>query len=268
LAGHGNDTLKDSSTPGVERLAGQPVVEGVRSYSPSVIATPPTAGEESLDTSLRSRMTPLDPSVVLHSAGLPARTTEVDQSGRPQDDNVSSTPGVERLAGQPVTETVNRQPLTVNYLTNMGSDRSSSPLVSAKDLVSQVVQQIVISISKEKSNVRIQLKPEFLGELKVKIEFSGNQLTAKFEAASSITKELLEASVAKVKQALEAHGFKVDEFVVQLKDGQHRHSGRGSFTDDGQDRQYGDGNSMRYSDEKEGEVRNSYFLDGLNEWVA
>lgn len=231
---------------------GMPMAEGVGSYSPNVILSP--QGEESLDASLRSRMTPSDPSVVLHSAGFP------------QDDNVSSATGVERSAGQAITESANR-PSIVNFSTAMGVDTLNPKLASSKDIVSQVVQHIVISVSKDKSNARIQLKPEFLGELKVKIEFANNQLTAKFEAANSVTKELLEASAIKIKQALEAHGLKIDEFVVQLKDGQHRHPGHGGFTDDGRDRKYDDGNSMRYSDETEEKVKN-YYLDGLNEWVA
>jgi flagellar hook-length control protein FliK len=165
------------------------------------------------------------------------------------------------------------QPPALNVM-NAGVDGKTYVQVQAKDTVGQIIQQIAVTVSQGKSNARIQLKPEFLGELRVKIELSGNQLTAKLETVNAITKELLEAGVTQVKQALQAHGIKVDEVIVQLKGEQSHDPGHERFTGENQDGRHGNGSYKRFQEEQDlpagwaGDRGGRYLLGGLNEWVA
>lgn len=69
--------------------------------------------------------------------------------------------------------------------------------------------------------MKIQLKPEFLGKMMIKIALEDGVVTARFITESQQVKHLLEANMGSLKQSLESQGLRVDrtEVNVQLDNG-------------------------------------------------
>jgi len=69
--------------------------------------------------------------------------------------------------------------------------------------------------------MKIQLQPEFLGKMIIKIALEDGLLTARFITDNNQVKHLLESNLAALRQSLEAQGIRVErtEVNVQLDSG-------------------------------------------------
>lgn len=64
------------------------------------------------------------------------------------------------------------------------------------------------------ADMRIRLKPEHLGDLRLRIMMEEGILKATFQAQSQQVKEILESSLSALKQSLKDQGIQVEKFVV------------------------------------------------------
>lgn len=99
-----------------------------------------------------------------------------------------------------------------------GANKSS---VNTRELVDQVVKKAELIVKSGASEMKIDLKPEFLGKLTIKIIAEDSGITARFITENSQVKHLLEGNLHTLKQALESQGIKVEktEVNVQLNNG-------------------------------------------------
>jgi len=93
--------------------------------------------------------------------------------------------------------------------------------VDPQDLVEQIVKNVELLNKASSSEMKIQLKPEFLGKMMIKIAIEDGVVTARFTTESQQVKHLLEANMGSLKQSLESQGLRVDrtEVNVQLDNG-------------------------------------------------
>ena len=101
----------------------------------------------------------------------------------------------------------------------MGSINQSAvippPVAQARPDLHEVVKQVIdgmVSPNQQlkSSQVIVTLKPEYLGEVTVKINVDGDKVTAAFHAASTEVRGILESSMSQLKQEMSQQGWTFD----------------------------------------------------------
>lgn len=96
--------------------------------------------------------------------------------------------------------------------------KESAPAVKTEDNLLQFSQSLVksgqILLSTGVADMRLRLKPEHLGDLRLRIMMEEGILSATLQAQSQQVKEILESSLSTLKQSLKDHGIEVQKFVV------------------------------------------------------
>ncbi|MGS0764262.1 flagellar hook-length control protein FliK [Syntrophomonas curvata] len=93
---------------------------------------------------------------------------------------------------------------------------SSRNLPSAREIMAQVVQKAELLFSHKLSELKIDLKPEFLGRLTIKVMVEEGVVTARFIAENQQVRHLLENNMPTLRQNLEAQGLRVDRAEVNV----------------------------------------------------
>ena len=85
----------------------------------------------------------------------------------------------------------------------------------------QVVRKAEVMIKQNSSEMRIQLHPEFLGKMTIKLVLEDGLLTARFITENHQVKHLLDSNLNSLRQSLESQGIRVEktEVNVQLNNG-------------------------------------------------
>lgn len=96
-----------------------------------------------------------------------------------------------------------------------------SPASLAKTVLDQVVPEVVrsarIAVSAEGiSEARIRLKPEHLGDIRMKVVMEEKIITAQFQVQSQSVREIIESQFQNLKEQLSQQGLKVDKFTVSV----------------------------------------------------
>lgn len=85
-----------------------------------------------------------------------------------------------------------------------------------QNILSQVRDQIRISVNQETTTMEMQLNPESLGKVGLHIESRAGNITAQFFAQDESVRAALETQVAELKKNLEEQGVKVENVEVTL----------------------------------------------------
>ena len=116
-------------------------------------------------------------------------------------------------------ETVVTQQNAVN--TNITSEVSSASFTSymsadTVQIMEQIVNQMRVTISAEKTSMEMQLNPENLGKVYVNISTEEGIVNAHFRATNEVVKEALETQIATLRENLSQAGVKVDAIEVTI----------------------------------------------------
>ena len=87
--------------------------------------------------------------------------------------------------------------------------------------MNQIVQKAVLSFNNGQNEVRIDLKPEFLGHIRMQIVTDSHQVAVKIIAESHFVKDMLESNLNQLKADLQAQGLKVDGLAVSVAHDSH-----------------------------------------------
>lgn len=102
--------------------------------------------------------------------------------------------------------------------TPVSAAKDAAQVVKTEDNLLRYAQSIVKSgqllLSTGVADLRLRLKPEQLGDLRLRIMMEEGILSATLHAQSQQVKEILESSLSTLKQSLKDHGIQVDKFVV------------------------------------------------------
>ncbi len=104
---------------------------------------------------------------------------------------------------------------------NVNGLDSSKNLPTAREIMAQVVQKAELMFTNKLSELKIDLKPEFLGRLTIKVTVEEGIVTARFIAENQQVKHMLETNLHTLRQNLESQGIRVErtEVNVQLNNG-------------------------------------------------
>lgn len=94
------------------------------------------------------------------------------------------------------------------------------------EIVKQVVNKVDFLTENGKSEMTIELKPESLGKLSLKVSTEGGIVVAKFTAETDQVKQILETNMQILKDALEKQGISVQGFSVSVRDQSFKNSNK------------------------------------------
>ncbi|WP_416198039.1 flagellar hook-length control protein FliK [Sporanaerobacter sp.] len=84
------------------------------------------------------------------------------------------------------------------------------------EIIKQVLDKGKAVVDENKSEIRIKLKPEILGEVLLKVEVEKGVVVAKAIVDNYRVKELLETNIYQLKEGLEKQGLDIKTFEVQV----------------------------------------------------
>lgn len=88
--------------------------------------------------------------------------------------------------------------------------------IKTVDVVNQVIEQAKVILGQDKSEMVIQLKPDHLGKLELKVVTEQRIVAAKFIAESQQVKEIIETNMQLLKDSLQKQGIAIDGVSVQI----------------------------------------------------
>lgn len=100
-------------------------------------------------------------------------------------------------------------------------DASSDSKAMQNDVIRQIVQRMTLHTNGNQSQMNIQLKPEFLGNLRMEVVTENHQVMVRMAAENHAVREMIEHNIHVLKSELEQHGLqvqKVDVYVAQNND--------------------------------------------------
>jgi len=114
------------------------------------------------------------------------------------------------------------QTAEVNYVQTAGTSTAQAT-VSPQNIVQQIVQNVKVVTGEQMAEIRIQLRPEHLGDLTMRIATVNGIVTAQFVAESMRVKELIEAGFTDLRDALEQAGINIADIEVNVQSGENPH---------------------------------------------
>jgi hypothetical protein len=92
------------------------------------------------------------------------------------------------------------------------------PAARTPELLLQLADRIQVQLRNGENEIRIQLKPELLGQLEIRAESGIGGIIARIAAESVIVREYLENNLSVLHQSLQDQGLKIDRVEVVLQD--------------------------------------------------
>jgi flagellar hook-length control protein FliK len=93
--------------------------------------------------------------------------------------------------------------------------QNNSPIT--KQVLQQVAARLFLMSAEGHSVMRLQLKPDQLGQIKIQLENEGQTLTAKIQVENLQVKAMLEQNQQHLKDSLAQQGVKVSQFEVSVR---------------------------------------------------
>lgn len=138
--------------------------------------------------------------------------------------------------------------------------------VRTSEVINQVVEQAKVVLGQDKSEMVIHLKPDHLGKLELKVVTEQGIVAAKFVAENNQVKEIIEANMQLLKDALEKQGLSIDNVSVQVGQEKQNEFAQQSLH---KNNNKGSSNNANYSSNELSNVKNGYnVLDTLPERLA
>jgi len=104
-------------------------------------------------------------------------------------------------------------------------NRPASNILRAGTL-NQIVEKAALSLRNGKSQIRIDLKPEVLGSVRMKIIAENHLVTVRILTELPLVKEMIENNISQLKTDLQSHGLEIDKIDVSVaNDSQQRGKG-------------------------------------------
>jgi len=95
-------------------------------------------------------------------------------------------------------------------------ETNSLPKPLETDVLSQIVKKAVLNFKNGQTEVKIEIKPESLGHIRMQISTENHQVTAKIMAENPLVKAIIENNLHQLKTELENHGLEMDKFDVDV----------------------------------------------------
>jgi hypothetical protein len=107
----------------------------------------------------------------------------------------------------------------------LAKEAESVPKDIRSQTLDQIVQKAVLHLNNDRNEVQINLKPDFLGNLRMQIITESQQITVRILAEFPMVKDLIENNIQKLKSDLHNCGLEIDELEVSVEQGPDKHIG-------------------------------------------
>ncbi len=134
------------------------------------------------------------------------------QKAQPENTLKTNTEGVDQSRFNNI---LNNQQIKTGATAEV-SEVKSEVTVSKKEIISQIVEKAKVILTDEKSEMVIDLKPDHLGKLSLKIVTERGNVMAKFVAENEQVKAAIESNMDSLKESLTKQGFSVQGFSVSV----------------------------------------------------
>ena len=113
----------------------------------------------------------------------------------------------------------------------LNKDEINDSKVMKQDLFKQIVDKAIYQVQNKNAEMKINLKPDFLGNLQIKVSTDNqNQVMIKILAEHHFVKEIIDNNLAILKTELQNQGLSIDKFEVFLS--QEDNSKREGYAED------------------------------------
>ena len=92
--------------------------------------------------------------------------------------------------------------------------------VNPQNVMEQIVSHMRFEVRGDMAEIRIQLRPEHLGEVSLRVAMQNGIVVAQFVAESQRVKEIIESNFNQLRDALEQQGINVAEIEVSVSQGE------------------------------------------------
>ena len=116
------------------------------------------------------------------------------------------------------SRTVSTNAPSVDSTLRPGSSSAPEP-ARPQNLIFQIAERIQIQVRDGRGEIRIQLKPDGIGQLEIKAETTVNGVTARISTDSDGLKSYLENNLHLLQQTMQDQGLKVDRVYVTVQTG-------------------------------------------------
>ncbi|MBI4733259.1 MAG: flagellar hook-length control protein FliK, partial [Rubrobacteridae bacterium] len=133
--------------------------------------------------------------------------------------------------------------------------------VQTDKLLSNIAGKLDLLLSEGRSEAKIKLKPDFLGDLKIHLVMDGGSMKAVLTASTNQAKDLIEANLSALKQSLESQGLQLKEFEVTV-DQQQSYQDNKPFKQHYHSRSFADTQLMDVAVNEQSRLRDYAVLNG------
>jgi len=105
------------------------------------------------------------------------------------------------------------------------------PKTSRTEIFTQIVDKAVLSIKNRRSEMRINLKPEFLGQVQLRISTENQQISVRVLTETPFVKEIIEDNIGQLKTELQNSGLLVEKLDVSVYDDSNQKHGPNENSD-------------------------------------
>lgn len=154
-----------------------------------------------------------------------------DQKGKMEADSVQQISAKPEVQGEFKGNTIAIGQIQVgNHDSNAGSIRMTA-LQSGREIMYQIIEKAKVILSPDKSEMIIDLKPESLGKLSLKVTTEHGMVMARFIADNQQIKQVLETNMQLLKESLEKQGLNVEGFSVSVRQDSQERTNHNSYGD-------------------------------------
>lgn len=165
-------------------------------------------------------------------------------------------------------------PLPVSGKSTSISMPASGNIDFQKTVMDQIVEKASFRSVNDRSEMRIQLKPDSLGEVRMNVVSEKNQLVVQMIAEKSETKEIIESQIHHLKAELDKQGLTVGKIEVTISANNDQQDSRGQFSQmfknnsDGNGKKQGGTRQETASQHQQGDEKETdSSRDGINYFV-
>jgi len=101
--------------------------------------------------------------------------------------------------------------------------------VDTAEIIKQIVERLKTDFTSEVTQIKVTLKPEYLGDISLKIASQDGVITAQFTAQNQRVKEIIEANFNQLKDTLNEQGIEVSQISVNIGNEESGNSEQSNF---------------------------------------
>jgi flagellar hook-length control protein FliK len=106
------------------------------------------------------------------------------------------------------------------------SDRGTGAAPVRAGVFEQIVQRVAVQVKNDTGEVRIELKPEFLGHVRMQITSENRQFTVRIQTELPAVRDMIESGLQQLKADLQQQGLQVERLEVAVSADPRRQPGR------------------------------------------